>query len=261
MKAGTRVRIKGLVSASHHNGKTGTVTGTSAPVEGRVGVKLDDDARVLAIKIGNLERVRQGDSASTSSNSTAPSSCASSSAECSSNQYMYRYYDTSNSMPKERTLKRDNALLREFDGSPDPNVLALYYHYADRAFDCFNAAEYNAQMMRYCGHNLSVRMVIPRRIGSNLYFLVGLQHADNDKNTLCEVAFNCGRSFAGISMLVKQRCFACNKPRSAICKGCLCACFCSEACENSDVGKDHRKLCELIDASSIVTEDECVQLL
>eukprot|EP00562_Extubocellulus_spinifer_P033152 CAMPEP_0178695614 /NCGR_PEP_ID=MMETSP0699-20121125/8954_1 /TAXON_ID=265572 /ORGANISM="Extubocellulus spinifer, Strain CCMP396" /LENGTH=224 /DNA_ID=CAMNT_0020341333 /DNA_START=10 /DNA_END=685 /DNA_ORIENTATION=- len=224
MKAGTRVRIKGLVSASHHNGKTGTITGTSAPAEGRVGVKLDDDARVLAIKIGNLE-ILASQSNSTGKGQRAPP---------------------------------------EFDGSPDPNVLALYYHYADRAFDCFNAAEYNTQMLRYYDHGLSVRLVIPRRIGSsesNLYFLVGLQHADTDKNTLCEVAFNCGRSFAGISMLVKRRCFACNRPRSAVCKSCLCACFCSEACENSDVGKDHRKLCGLIDTSSIVTEDECVQLL
>jgi len=253
MKAGTRVRIKGLVSASHHNGKTGTITGTSAPAEGRVGVKLDDDARVLAIKIGNLEILasQSNSTGSSDSRSTAPSS-----ASCAST--------SSTSMPKERTLRRDNALLREFDGSPDPNVLALYYHYADRAFDCFNAAEYNTQMMRYYDHGLSVRLVIPRRIGSsesNLYLLVGLQHADSDKNTLCEVAFNCGRSFAGISMLVKRRCFACSRPRSAVCKSCLCACFCSEACESSDVGKDHRKLCELIDTSSIVTEDECVQLL
>jgi len=117
--------------------------------------------------------------------------------------------------------------------------------------------------MNYYDHDLSVRLVIPRRIGPNDYYLVGLQHADRKKNTLCDVAFQCSRSFAGISMLMKKRCFACHSPRGAVpCEGCLCACFCSDECRNrSDAGREHRALCERVDKGKIVVEDECVELL
>mmetsp|Transcript_27518 Transcript_27518/g.29682 ORF Transcript_27518/g.29682 Transcript_27518/m.29682 type:complete len:91 (+) Transcript_27518:54-326(+) len=55
MKRGTKVKIKGLVKASVHNGKFGIVTKASTLGEGRrVGVKLSDGT-VLAIKIENLE--------------------------------------------------------------------------------------------------------------------------------------------------------------------------------------------------------------
>mmetsp|Transcript_4298 Transcript_4298/g.10054 ORF Transcript_4298/g.10054 Transcript_4298/m.10054 type:complete len:273 (-) Transcript_4298:3799-4617(-) len=201
MKPGTRVRIKGLVKASKHNGKTGLVTKASAPGNGRrVGVKLQDGSgAVLAIKIENLDKLEESPAAKTPKATTPKTKTTA----------------TAPTLPKERTLKRDNALLREFDGNPDPNVLVLYYHFGDRAFDCFNASEYNVQMLRYYEKGLSVKLIVPRKIGNNEYFLVGLQHAQHDKNTLCEVAFNCGRSFAGITMLVKKRCFACHKPLSS----------------------------------------------
>mmetsp|Transcript_29593 Transcript_29593/g.62766 ORF Transcript_29593/g.62766 Transcript_29593/m.62766 type:complete len:244 (+) Transcript_29593:79-810(+) len=243
MKPGTKVRIKGLVKAAHHNDKVGVVTKAIAPGEARVGVKLSDGT-VLAVKTGNLEvlLVSNNDDAST-------------------DQKMATSKSISDSMPKQRTLKREHALLREFDGNPDPNTLALYYHLADRAFDAYNAPEYNGQMMRYYEKGLSVRIVLSRRIGSNEYFLVGLQHAEHEKNALCEMAFNCGRSFLGISILVKKRCFKCNKPGVLQCERCLCACFCSDICKKSDIGRDHEKLCKQINLSNILVEDECVQLL
>ena len=50
---------------------------------------------------------------------------------------------------KKRTLKRDTALLREFDaGGEDPNLLVLYHHLRDQAFDCFNASEYEEMARR-----------------------------------------------------------------------------------------------------------------
>ena len=61
IKRGTMVKVKGLVTASKHNGKLGIVTKVSIPGEvggssRRVGVKLSDDSgTVLAIKIENLE--------------------------------------------------------------------------------------------------------------------------------------------------------------------------------------------------------------
>ena len=224
----------GLVNAAHHNGKLGRVSGAKAP-EGRVGAKLDDGT-ILAIKEGNLEVVP---SASTSTSSSA-----------------------SADVPRERTLKRDNGLLREFDGNPGPDTLALYYHFGDRAFDCFSAPEYNQQMLRYYEKNLSVKLVTPRNIGANEYFLVGLQYKQHDKNTLCEVAFNCGRSFQGISMLVKNQCFSCHRPGSPRCPKCNCAAFCSDECRTkSQVGRDHEVLCNLIQGSDVTIDHESVQLL
>jgi len=65
MKRGTKVKVKGLVSASKHNGKFGIVTkvlipageaGGSSSSSRRVGVKLSDESgTVLSIKIENLE--------------------------------------------------------------------------------------------------------------------------------------------------------------------------------------------------------------
>jgi hypothetical protein len=234
---GTKVCIRGLVNAAQHNGKLGRVSKGKAP-EGRLAVKLDDGT-MLAVKTDNLERLQQKESAA-----SAPSAATT-------------------STPKERTLKREYALLREFDGSPDPNVLALYYHFNDRAFDCFNASEYNIQMLRYYDNDIKVVLVVPRKILDNDYMLVCLKNvADDEKNTLCEVAFNCGRSFVGISMLLKTRCFACHKPGSPRCQ-CQCACFCSEACRiKSEVGQAHHQVCQLIQAASKVTvEDENVQLI
>ena len=243
MKAGTKVWVRRLVNASQHNGKRGTVIkGTEdTPGEGRVAVRLEDGG-ILAVRLENL------DVAETATASTSTSSSTSASNE---------------GLPRERTLRRDNALLGEFDASSDPNLLALYYHFKDREYDCYNAAEYNRQMINYYDHDLSVRLVIPRRIGPNDYYLVGLQHAVQEKNTLCDVAFQCSRSFAGISMLMKKRCLACHSPRGAVpCEGCLCVCFCSDECRNkSDAGRKHRMLCGRVDKGKIVVEDECVELL
>lgn len=248
MKLGTKVRIKGLVKAAKHNGKTGLVTKASAPGQGkRVGVKLlDDSGVVLAIKIENLVEI-EGSSASEAAAASTTK-------------------QKGPTLPKERTLKRQNGLLREFDGNPDPNVLVLYYHFADRAFDCFNASEFNVQMLRYYEKGLSVKLIVPRAIGNNEYFLIGLQHSVHDKNSLCEVAFNCGRSFVGISMLVKKRCFACHKPLNGAttCAGCLCVCFCQDpicAERHSEVRSKHKVLCQKIDVGKIAVEKESVQLL
>jgi hypothetical protein len=255
MKPGTKVRIKGLVKAAKHNGKSGLVTKASAPGQGRVGVKIQDGSgTVIAIKIENLDVIKVSPVAAPSSTSTAVSTTVSTTKK-------------TPTLPKERTLKRDNALLREFDGNPDPNVLVLYYHFADRAFDCFNASEYNIQMLRYYEKGLSVKLIVPRKIGANEYFLVGLQHSEHDKNTLCEVAFNCGRSFTGISMLIKKRCFACHRPLNGekMCAGYLCVCFCSSdsicAKRNSDIRSEYKTLCQKVDLSKVVVEKECVQLL
>ena len=126
MKAGTKVWVRRLVNASQHNGKRGTVVkGTEdTPGEGRVAVRLEDGG-ILAVKLENLDPVAETATASTSSSTS-----------------------TSNEgLPRERTLRRDNALLGEFDASSDPNLLALYYHFKDREYDCYNAAEYNRQMI------------------------------------------------------------------------------------------------------------------
>jgi hypothetical protein len=161
---------------------------------------------------------------------------------------------------KERTLTRDLGILREFDENPSADTLVLYHHYRDKAFDCFNAGEFNTQMLRYYDNDYTVRLVVPRKIGDNAYFLVCLQNKQPEKDTLCEVAFTCMRQFVGTSMLVKKRCFVCNKQDAKLCTGCRCACFCSRECQTSG-WSSHSKLCKLVKATPDVTvESECVQM-
>lgn len=38
--------------------------------------------------------------------------------------------------------------LKEFDDGDSPDLLSLYFHYRDKAFDCYNAKEYTAQLVR-----------------------------------------------------------------------------------------------------------------
>ncbi len=84
-----------------------------------MGVDIGEGS-VLAVKRENLELLSAPQTAATSSNES-----------------------------QQRTLKRDDSLLREFYSSGDPDLLALYWHINDRAFDCFNASEYTTQMLRY----------------------------------------------------------------------------------------------------------------
>lgn len=226
--AGAAVKVVGLTKAAQHNGKVGKVVARPAR-EGRVGVQLGDGT-VLAVRRENLEALEVSGAKQAEEGAQL-----------------------------QRTLKREDAVLREFDGSRDPDTRVLYFHRRDRAFDAYNAAEYNEQMIRYYAGGLSVVSVVPRRAGDNEYFLVGLRHKEDDQNTLCDLAFQCMRQFVGVSMLVKRRCFVCNKPNSPMCV-CQCACFCSKECEAS--GRDsHGKLCTLIQASQVVVaEDEGLDL-
>jgi len=198
---------------------------------------------VLAVRRENLEPVSPEDAAADAAMEAAAAAAASQIAES----------------KKHRTVHKNNAILEEFDGTRDPDSLALYYHFKDGAFDCFNAPEYNTQMLRYYSVGMAVVSCVPRRIRSNEYFLVCLQYKEPEQNTFCEVAFNCQRSFAGISMLVKRQCFACHRPGAPLC-ACQCACFCSRECEASEVGVSHRQLCQLARGSNVAVEDECVQL-
>jgi len=145
-------------------------------------------------------------------------------------------------------------VLREFDGSGDPSLLVLYYHLRDRAYDGFNSPEYHKQMLDYYSAGMSVVCVVPRKIGNNDHLLVCLRHKIAERNTLCELAFQCMRQFCGVSMLVKRRCFVCNRPAAPPC-ACGVACFCSQACaaRGSDT---HSKLCKLVKASGVKVEEE-----
>ena len=106
---------------------------------------------------------------------------------------------------------------------------------------------------------------------------------DAQNNQPCEVAFNCMRQFLGITMLVKKRCFVCNKPGAPMCScrkrtlptlvisgtfltdsdcvGLLaeCACFCGDEC--AAAGREaHKKVCALVKASAVTVEEETLLL-
>jgi len=231
LQAGGKVRVFGLVKAAQHNGKIGKVIGKTP--EGRVGVDLGGGV-TLALKKENLEPV-----------TPKPATGAAGEAHM---------------LGKERTLERNNSLLLEFHGSPDPNVLVLYHHLRDHAFDCFNAAEYLSQMQRYYDNGMTVVTVVPRKLQDAECFLVCLVNKDPDRNTLCEVAFQAMRQFVGISMLVKQRCFVCGKPGAPKC-ACGIACYCPGDC-TQDGKEHHSKLCKLVKNSGVVVcEEESMQLL
>ena len=157
-------------------------------------VTLDGTGKTVAIKPDNLKR---------------PPAAAASAAEG----------DDEGPGGKKTTLVRDNKMLKEFDDSTSPDLLALYFHYKDQAFDCFNADEYEAQLVQYYAKGITVVLVVPRSVRGNDYFLVGLQHAQHELNSLCQVAFQCKRQFCGMSMLVKKNCFLCNKPAKMRCIG------------------------------------------
>jgi hypothetical protein len=162
---------------------------------------------------------------------------------------------------KERTLKRDNSLLQEFNDSQDPNLLVLYHHLRDHDFDCFNSSEYNSQMLKYYSRNIRVVEVVSRRIRDNDYFLVCLRSEETGANpALCEMAFQAQRQFAGYAMLVKKRCFVCHAKTAKKCTGCQCASFCSKECLKAG-WKEHQKLCKMVDASSIKLDTEVLQII
>ena len=160
---------------------------------------------------------------------------------------------------KKRTVVRDTSVLREFDNSDDPNLHVLYHHLRDRAFDCFNASEYNAQMLNYISHNIKVVEVVSRIIQENHYFLVCLRSEQETENPFCELAFQCQRQFAGYSMLVKKRCFVCNKANAKMCSSCHTACFCSKDCLATG-WKSHKKLCKLAKKCNVVLDKEALKI-
>jgi hypothetical protein len=160
---------------------------------------------------------------------------------------------------KKKVLKRDVSLLREFDEGQSPDLLVLYFHLKDSQFDCFNATEYQTQMKQYYAGGISVVLTVPRKINNNHYFLVCLQNSRPEYNISCQLAFQCQRQFCGVSMLVKKRCFVCNKPTMMMCTGCQCACFCSKECQTQG-WSGHKKLCKLIKASNITVEEECIEI-
>lgn len=230
-KVGSSVRISGLVGAPQHNGKVGRLRGKLKDPR-RVAVELSDGT-VLNMKRDNLELAP-----------VVPS-----------------IPPTPSSAPVDkssRTLERQVGLLEEFDRSPDPESLALYYHIRDGAFDCYNALEYHDQLCAYYAAGMTVVAVLPRTIRGNVYLLVCLQHGDAEQNTFCDVAFQCARQFVGISVLLKRRCLVCHMPGAPVC-ACQCACFCSAAC--AATGRDkHEKLCKLVGASKVVVEEESIEL-
>jgi len=151
LEAGCWVRITGLAKAPQHNGKVGKVSSKAAQEQGRVGVELGK-GQTLSVRLQNLERAEEPEpSAVDAPMPAAPEGV-------------------------QRTLQRDNAVLQEFDGSGDPNTLVLYHHLRDRAFDAFNAAEYNEQMLRYYAGGITVSEVVPRKMGDNDYLLVCLRN-------------------------------------------------------------------------------------
>ena len=233
-EAGTVVELFGLVKAAQHNGKRGRLSAREAQ-DGRVGVRLGDGT-TLSVRRENVKLP-----AKRQAPDPAPPK------------------EEDDQEPKPRTLERKAALFQEFHGSPDPDSLVLYYHIRDRAFDAFNASEYNTQMMRYYAAGYAVVAVAPRRMQDDACMLICLRHKDESKNSLCELGFQCMRQFTGISMLAKQRCFACHRPNAPRCT-CGCAAFCDGDCRASAAADEHKALCKLIRKGPPVIEDEVVQI-
>jgi hypothetical protein len=139
------------------------------------------------------------------------------------------------------------------------DMVVLYHHRKDSEFDCFNAEEYTQQLLQYYANKITVKVIVPRSIGNNKYFLVCLQHEIKECNSLCQLAFQCKRQFVGYSMLIKKKCFKCNKATNMTC-ACKCAFFCSKECQAAGFAT-HKKVCRLIRASGVQTEEESLDLM
>ena len=86
-----------------------------------------------------------------------------------------------------------------------------------------------------------------------------LRHADDGKNSLCELAFQCQRSFTGVSVLVRRTCATCHRPNATPC-ACRTLSFCSPTC--ADRARDvHGPVCALVKAHDVATETEVLRLL
>ena len=151
LEPGCWVRITGLEKTPQHNDKVGKVSAKPA-VDGRVGVELGK-GQTLSVRVCNLERAAQDGRVGVEPE-VVPAAMEG----------------------VQRTLKRDNAVLQEFDNSRDPSTLVLYHHLRDRAFDAFNAAEYNEQMLGYYAGGIEVSEVVPRKMGDNDYLLVCMRN-------------------------------------------------------------------------------------
>ena len=68
---GCRVRVVGLVQAAHHNGKTGVVVASLDTQTGRIGVELEDGAKVR-IKPCNMQLLLHPDDAAFRADSSIP---------------------------------------------------------------------------------------------------------------------------------------------------------------------------------------------
>lgn len=112
---GAAVRVVGLAKASQHNNKTAVVSARAAS-SGRVGVKLDDGSGTLSCRPANLELLPSKATPAKKPKTLPPEE-------------------------KPRTLKMETQILAEFDGNRDPDLMALYHHNRDQAFDAFNVPE------------------------------------------------------------------------------------------------------------------------
>jgi hypothetical protein len=166
-----------------------------------------------------------------------------------------------NNEKNKKVLKKDYSLLREFDCNDHSDMMVLYHHKRDGEFDCFNANEYTQQLISYYQKNIRVKIVVPRTINSNKYFLVCLQNVDMQQNTLCQLAFQCKRQFLGYAMLMKKKCLICNARTDMVCTGCRCVCFCSRECQKNGFS-NHKKLCKLVkNGGPVQTEEETLDLM
>lgn len=165
--------------------------------------------------------------------------------------------------PIQRTLKRDTSILVEFNNSLDPNCLILYYHIKDCQFDAFNASEYHQQLMKCFENNMEMKEVVSRSIQGMDYLLICLMDRVLERNSLCELAFLCQRQFQGMTMLVKRKCFNCNKPTNKQCSVCKISCFCSQECQKKGWSY-HKSVCNHIKKKcipSVVDESEKLELI
>jgi hypothetical protein len=269
-----------------------SISSRTSSSSNRVGVKLQDGSgKILAVKLENIRLVvpkasggssKEGHDNETADEGAGSDACTTVISTATAAKATATTIPTkrpkseiptssqssqSSQEPKQRELKRQHGLLTEFDGSFDfdPNTLVLYYHFRDQAFDCYNSQEYQSQLIRYLDHGMFVRLVLPRMIRTHKYWLIGLQHTDPSRNVLCDVAFQAGRSFTGISMLVKHKCFACGNPNPQVVE--LCKCHCACFCNSCTVSKpptltDHERcVCGRVDVSKITIEDDCIQLV
>jgi hypothetical protein len=125
----------------------------------------------------------------------------------------------------------------------------LYHHTENDEFMYGKVDEFQVEALSIVQQGVMLLAILPRTYGGIKFNLMLFQHPLS-LMPLCKLAFNCSRSFNGLSYLVKEICWTCkSKSVPSRCSGCFVAKYCSRECQVAHYPR-HKKFCQMVKVSS-----------